>query len=671
MKGERQLQRLHQSLQAEERLQKFQISLEESPVFGLTWLVLRDETSVVVVITDAQLEADALRDRLKKLAFENAAAGRGSTRRKFQKNPAKGGLVAPVGLLFLGSGAAALVNALSDDSCVAVLDDGYRSEALFRAIEGLFSRVRLIRRVQRQTNLTTQVQTEMGGVTEIARALSQERDLSALLPLVLEKSRFITGADAGSIYLVEETVDHGRQLRFKTSENASVSFESSEFVVPISMTSIAGAAAMTRTPINIADANRIDPSIPFRFDASFDEKVGYRTGSMIAVPMVSAEGDVLGVIQLINKKQHAAALLDSQEAFEREVIPFDERSQALLVSLASQAGIAVENAKLYEEIQNIFEGFVRASVQAIEQRDPTTSGHSLRVSVLSCALAEVVDRVDKGPHGEASFSRKALKELEYAALLHDFGKIGVREQVLVKAKKLYPQQLAEIRARLAYADKAIEVEYLHKKLALIREGARRIVLEELEANFARRRGALAGALTVVLHANEPTVLSEGDFSALEELAHQAFRGPDGTVRPLLSPEEIASLQVTKGSLTHDEIGEIRSHVSHTIEFLNRIPWGKFMNQVPIIAGAHHEKLNGAGYPRGLTESEIPLPSKIMTVADIYDALTARDRPYKKAMSPERAIKILGFEVKDGHVDAELVRLFTEARVFESLGPETG
>jgi HD-GYP domain-containing protein (c-di-GMP phosphodiesterase class II) len=349
-----------------------------------------------------------------------------------------------------------------------------------------------------------------------------------------------------------------------------------------------------------------------------------------------------------------------------EVLPYDQRSEDLLSTLASQAGIALENALLYDEIRRIFEGFVHASVQAIEQRDPTTSGHSLRVSVLSVALAEAVDRIDTGPYRDTFFSRRDLKELEYASLLHDFGKIGVREEVLVKAKKLYPHQLKEVRQRFDYAALQLEAEHLRQKIEAIEGGATANEIAALDASLVQGKAELEAAWKLIEAANEPTVLKEGEFTKIAELGHRTYIDACGHPQPLLTPEEVISLQVTKGSLHDAEIEEIRSHVVHTKNFLSKIPWGKNFDRIPEIAGAHHERLNGKGYPEGRLADAIPPASKIMSIADIFDALTARDRPYKKAMSIQRALDILGYEVKDGHVDGELVRIFTEAEIYRRV-----
>lgn len=507
---------------------------------------------------------------------------------------------------------------------------------------------------------------QMNELIESARALSQERDITALLDKILAKSRSISYADAGSIYVLEgnDPDPTKRMLRFKLSQNDSCMFASKEFVVPVSMRSIAGAAVLTRAPINILDVYDLAPSAPYAFDRSFDERVGYRTCSMLTVPLISAEEEVIGVIQLINRKRHPDARLHCEQDFANEVTPFDARAEALVSTLAAQAGIALENALLYDEINRIFDGFVRASVQAIEQRDPTTSGHSLRVSQFSMGLAALVDRETSGKYGGAAFTPRDMKELEYAALLHDFGKIGVREEVLVKAKKLKPASFELIRSRFDYATKHAEAEVLERKLMLVQAGAGASELRALDEELDARRAELSTAWSLIESANEPTVLREGDFTRIAHVGALSYVDGNGLERTLLTPDEVLSLQVQRGSLNADELEEIRAHVKHTYDFLVRIPWGKSLTRVPVIAGAHHERLNGKGYPNGWAEDAIPLPSKIMSVVDIYDALTANDRPYKKAVPRDRAFDILREEAKAGHVDGELLRLFIEGRAYE-------
>ncbi len=509
---------------------------------------------------------------------------------------------------------------------------------------------------------------ELGELIEIARAITTEREIDKLLGLILEKSRFVTAADAGSIYVVEGSDPEitRRELRFKLSQNDSVSFDSSEFTMPISPHSMAGHVALEKTTIRIEDVYEMPPGSSFGFDRSFDEKVGYRTRSMLCTPLVSSKGEVIGVLQLINKKREQTQKLLSEEDFNRLVVPFDERSEQLLSTLAAQAGIALENAILYDEIRSIFEGFVRASVEAIEARDPTTSGHSRRVAELTVGLAQAVERVDAGPYRDVVWTREDVRELEYASLLHDFGKIGVRENVLVKAKKLYPHDLSAIRRRFDFVIRTIESDVLARKLRVLERGGASGELADLDRELAERLAEVDQAWRVIETANEPTVLAAGDFRKIEELGRQTYVTLAGDPATLLTAEEVKSLSVMRGSLTPEEFDEIRSHVSHTYRFLSRIPWGKTFARVAVIAGAHHERLNGTGYPNRLRAEEIPMQSKMMTVSDIFDALTASDRPYKRAVPVEKALQILGFEVKDNHVDGELVRIFTEARPWERV-----
>ncbi|MGH7285906.1 MAG: HD domain-containing phosphohydrolase, partial [Polyangiaceae bacterium] len=261
-----------------------------------------------------------------------------------------------------------------------------------------------------------------------------------------------------------------------------------------------------------------------------------------------------------------------------------------------------------------------------------------------------------------------LRELEYASLLHDFGKIGVREKVLVKAKKLFDEKLELIRARFDFVARSIEADVLARKVRALEKGSPKAELDALDREIAERRAELEVTFQSVINANEPTVLAQGDFQKIERLSHETYSDLRGEVRRLLDEDDVVSLSVKRGSLTPEEFDEIRSHVSHTFKFLSQIPWGKTLKRVPQIAGSHHERLNGSGYPNRLRADEIPVQSKMMSIADIYDALTASDRPYKKAVPLEKALDILGFEVKDGHIDAELVRIFREARVWEKIEP---
>ena len=289
---------------------------------------------------------------------------------------------------------------------------------------------------------------------------------------------------------------------------------------------------------------------------------------------------------------------------------------------------------------------------------------------LTVELARVVDRIDEGEFRDVCFTGDQIREIRYASLLHDFGKVGVREQVLVKEKKLYPLQLDTIRARFEFVMKSVENEANKRKvdylLAHGRDGYEQFAAQvDAESNDELTR--LQKDFSFVAQSNEPTVLPEGEFQYLQKIAEMEFEDIRGTRRRLVSPDEAKILSIRKGNLDAGERSEIESHVTHTFHFLQKIPWTKDLSNVANIAYAHHEKLNGRGYPRKLSANDIPIQSRMMTVSDIYDALTANDRPYKRAVPTERALDILKMEMNDGLLDASLVALFIEARVFERAG----
>jgi HD-GYP domain-containing protein (c-di-GMP phosphodiesterase class II) len=336
-------------------------------------------------------------------------------------------------------------------------------------------------------------------------------------------------------------------------------------------------------------------------------------------------------------------------------------------ALAGQAAVSIENSQLYEAIERLFEGFVKAAVHAIEQRDPTTSGHSERVALRTVGLAEAVDRLQDGPFRNISFTREQVREIRYAGLLHDFGKVGVREQVLVKAKKLYEGELALIRQRHAFIRRSVQWSFERDRAEYLLQHGREGYDEFVRRLLGQQQQALDTAdrfMKVVLGANEPTVLAEGDFAQLSEFAGMQFQDIEGNLQPYLSPPEQNHLSIRKGSLDERERLEIESHVNHTFAFLRKIPWTRGLARVPEIALGHHEKLDGSGYPRKVQGDAIPLQTRMMTIADIFDALTAQDRPYKRALPTERALDIMTDEVERGQLDESLFRIFLEARVWE-------
>jgi len=522
-----------------------------------------------------------------------------------------------------------------------------------------------------QTKVRAESAARLNDLTELADIgvrPTTEKNLDSLLELILSQARRVTQSDAGSLYIAETDEFGTRRLRFKLSQNDSrPDIPLVEFTIPIDHASLAGYAATEGEALVIEDVYMLPPDVEYSFNRSFDERYGYRTKSMLVIPMQNHHGDVIGILQLLNRKREPAARLTTPEEATRQIVAYSPHTVKIVKALAGQAAVSVENSQLYESIERLFEGFVRASVHAIEQRDPTTSGHSERVATRTVGLAEAVDGLRDGPFRDISFTREHLRELRYAGLLHDFGKVGVREQVLVKAKKLYEGDLVIVRQRHAFIRRSTEWEFEKARADFLATHGRAGYAEFLAKLDAAHRESLETAdrfLKVVLAANEPTVLAEGDFALLGEFATRHYTNPDGVEQPFLTAPEVQLLSIRKGSLDERERLEIESHVSHTYEFLRKIPWTAGLAQVPHIARGHHEKLNGVGYPRKVGGDAIPLQTRMMTIADIFDALTAQDRPYKRALPATRALDILGDEVKQGQLDAELFKVFVEAKIWE-------
>jgi len=322
---------------------------------------------------------------------------------------------------------------------------------------------------------------------------------------------------------------------------------------------------------------------------------------------------------------------------------------------------------VHEDIKNLFDIFVKAAVTTIEQRDPTTFGHAGRVADYTVGLADLVDRCSIGPFRDLRFNADQIKEIRYASLLHDFGKVGVREKVLIKGKKLYVGEMLLVKQRFAYIKRTLEAEHLRSKLDQVIAGkSSPDLLREMDRAYKERQDEIDSMLRMVLQANEPSILEEESFRALMDLPTRTFSDMDGNRQPFLTPNEVSALSIRRGSLSEKERREIESHVTHTFKFLSQIPWTGEFRGVPDIAYAHHEKLDGTGYPRKLVATEIPIQSKMMTISDIYDALVAWDRPYKKSVPVERALDILANEAKRGQLDTDLFRVFVEADVAARL-----
>jgi HD-GYP domain-containing protein (c-di-GMP phosphodiesterase class II) len=508
-------------------------------------------------------------------------------------------------------------------------------------------------------------------LTRIGMSLGNEKDFTKLLRDILFSAREICIADGGSLYLVEKD-ENGvpKNLRFKVS---ALDLKTSEFIMPLNKESISGYVAFTGQLLNIPDAYNLPANVEYKFNNEYDKLKNYYSKSMLVVPMKNHTGEVIGVIQLINKKRNFNQKLTPEQMKGNDVTPFDKYSEDLVMSVAGQAAVAIQNNNLIMDIEKLFEGFVTASVSAIESRDPTTSGHSFRVAEFTVGLAKLVDSLDSGIFKDIKFNYDQMREIRYASLLHDFGKVGVREKVLVKSKKLESHQLDIIKWRFFYLQKDTEAKLNQKKIDFLKNNGSvgfPDYEKKIDLEFQVEKERLKDLMDIIIKCNEPSILEQSSSQLLDDIAKINYDFLDGSAYPLITQTEFNFLSIKKGSLDTQERLEIESHVEHTYQFLSKIPWTDGLKAIPRIAHAHHEKLDGTGYPRGLHNNEIPIQSKMMTIADIYDALTDKDRPYKKAIPVERALDILKMEVKDNHVDNDLLNVFIEGKVFDILSKKS-
>lgn len=511
-----------------------------------------------------------------------------------------------------------------------------------RVLESVDSRTRsVVQRLQKLQDIGTQ--------------LSAEQDLTKLLDLILRESRHLTNADAGTVFVRQddvETVENATgkdsihkitpHLVIKVAQNDSIKFESREIKLPFDRKTISGHVAASGEIVNLEDVYKLPPGAPYAYSKAFDQKSGYRCKSMLVIPMKNREGDIIGVIQLINKKRDSETMLTSTEAVEKGVTAFDAFDEEFVESLASQAGVCIEKAKLYDDIEKMFEGLVNSFTIALERRNRTTYGHCMRVARYGVAIAEAINAAPPELFGGFRFTSVQVKELRYAALLHDIGKIAVPEAVLDKQNKLLDSEIAAIQYRLAYAK-----------------------------SQGKPAAKLDRWIEAVKRINIPRGLSPEDKALLGEMAAEKFVDVDGAEKPMLTAREYENLSVERGNLTAGERKQIEQHIVDTWEILKRIPWPRDFRSVANIAACHHEKINGSGYPWKLKGDEVPLGGQILAIVDIFEALTAKDRPYKPAIPVEKAIAIVQEEVNKGALNAKLWQLFLDKKLYTIFADETG
>ena len=387
---------------------------------------------------------------------------------------------------------------------------------------------------------------------EVATALTAEKNIEKLLDLILTKTRHLAKADAGSLYLKEGD----NHLRFVLTQNISSDWNGKKDVLlEIKENSISGYTAKTSKPFNLLDVYTIPENMSVSYNKNFDMSSGYRTKSMVTMAMYNNSGEVLGVIQLINKRKDYDQRIPGKKLDEDQIIPFNINDVEFLDDLASLAAIALENARLYQEIRQMFEGFVKASVVAIEAKDPVTHGHSERVADLTVAMAQTINNMHEGPFANINFSEKDMLQIRYASLLHDFGKVSVNEEVLTKSKKLFPYELENLKSRYKYIRKSIESDYRQECLDYIdKNGLEKYnaAKPEMDKAFQERIQEIDDTINLLIKSNEPTVLEEGCSNRIAELSNSTYKDKEGNETPYLTERETTALSIKRGSLSESE-----------------------------------------------------------------------------------------------------------------------
>jgi HD-GYP domain-containing protein (c-di-GMP phosphodiesterase class II) len=485
----------------------------------------------------------------------------------------------------------------------------------------------------------------------IGASLSAERDINRLLELILAAAKSITGADGGTLYRVTED----KTLRFeivRTSSLENYLGGTSGKPVPFypiqlyrdgkpNHSMVAAHAALTGKTVNIADAYTAE-GFDFSGTRAFDAKTGYRSKSFLTVPMRNHEHETIGVLQLINAREPETGA----------IVAFSDSDQRLAESLASQAAIALTNRMLINQLEQLFESFINLINSAIDEKSPYTGGHCQRVPVLTMMLAEAVNDTREGPLAGFHMTDKDRYELKIAGLLHDCGKVTTPVHVVDKATKLETiyDRIHLIDTRFEVLKRDLELDFLKNHLT---EKELRTRLRELEDD---RR---------FLHAcNIGTErMSEDDVARVHRIAAYRWRDMTGHEANFLSEDEVKNLTIRAGTLTAEERKVINHHIVATIKMLEALPWPKHLTRVPEYAGGHHERMDGKGYPRGLTREQMSVQARCMGIADIFEALTARDRPYKKGKTLSESLRILGRMKLNQHIDPDLFDIFVRKKVY--------
>jgi HD-GYP domain-containing protein (c-di-GMP phosphodiesterase class II) len=496
-------------------------------------------------------------------------------------------------------------------------------------------------------------------LSDIGRALSGVYDLNTLLEMIVDQARSFTNADAGTLYIVEDNT-----LRFQIVQNDSLKIrmggKTGETIpfppVELKETNVSAFVALKGVSVNIPDVYDTD-LFDFTGPKKFDQSTGYRSKSMLVVPMRNHDNDVIGVLQLLN----------ATNPINSEVIAFSQDYENLSESLASQAAVSITNAKLISNMTELFEAFVKVMATAIDEKSPVTGGHIRRVADLTLTMAEVIHDMKEGHFKEKTFTPDQMYELRIAAYMHDIGKVTSPVEIVEKAKKLQTifDRIHYVRLRMSYINQKIMLEGQEAKIKILQNGSDPEKIKAIEKETQDKLEEIKDIREFINKCNEPgEFLEDETLERLKELSQRTYVDDTGEEQPLITEDELVNLSIRRGSITEKERGKMQDHAAVTLRMLKQIPFTKKLKNIPSFAGAHHEFINGKGYPLGLKGDEIPFEGKLMAVTDIAEALTASDRPYKKAMPLETVYRILRSMADGGELDPSLVELFIEKDIYK-------
>ena len=514
------------------------------------------------------------------------------------------------------------------------------------------------------------LQNQISNMSAIGLALSKERDMDKLLEMILLEAKRISNADGGTLYMM--TDDHRLRFSIMITDSLDVHMGGTSGkeipFYPVKLYNddgdpnenmIAANAAINGITINIPDAYEAK-GFDFSGTKAFDEKTGYRSKSFLTVPLKNHENEIIGVLQLLN----------AQDIKSNKVISFSDRIQKSVEALSSQAAVAITNKNLIKDLEVLFESFIKLIASAIDAKSPYTGGHCSRVPEITMMLAESVNDIGEGPFAGIKFSDKEMYELKIAAWLHDCGKVATPEYVVDKSTKLETiyDRIHTVTTRFEVIKRDEEIKFLKKQLTIQKNNS----LSDIEKKESIKKARVLYLKKIKQLEKDKTFIEESNFGGefmsqdrkdkVNKIASYRYKD-NGSAKPFLSDNEVYNLCISRGTLTPEERKVINDHIVVTIEMLEQLPYPKHLRNVPEFAGGHHEKLDGTGYPKGLNHAEMSVQAKIMAIADIFEALTARDRPYKKGKTLSQAMRILGFMKNDAHIDAELFDVFVQEKIY--------